>query len=191
MVGVRAGRKGTKYPLLLEWRLLHRWSMQHRLGQMSAFTLELCIMTINKSAVFAALNAFATAANEATKRLRATLCGLGITTAEDARPLVIEWASTKYGCPIVVSQSNKNKGALVLDRAAPCFAAADKAMRRLMEALKGDADEGTSSAKAEEKTGVEVPAHIAKLAAALAAACNEYESAKKLASTAVAGAFAK
>jgi hypothetical protein len=38
--------------------------------------------------------------------------------------------------------------------------------------------------------GVEIPAHIAALAAKLAAACNEYEGAKRLAAQAVAEAFA-
>ena len=38
--------------------------------------------------------------------------------------------------------------------------------------------------------GVEIPAHIAALAAKLAAACLEYEQAKKLAAQAVAEAFA-
>jgi hypothetical protein len=41
-----------------------------------------------------------------------------------------------------------------------------------------------------DSDSIAVPAHIAKLAAALAEACNEYESARKLASTAVANAFA-
>ncbi len=42
-----------------------------------------------------------------------------------------------------------------------------------------------------ESLDLEVPKHIALLAAQLAAACNEYEGARKLASTAVAKAFAK
>ncbi len=147
-------------------------------------------MSINKPAVFAAFNTYAAAANEAANRLRTSLIALGVTTAEDARPLVIEWASTRYACPIVVSESNRNKGQLVLDRKAPSFAAADKAMRRLMEALTGDADETVSAKGEQAKAGIAVPAHIAQLAAALAAACNEYEGAKKLASTAVAEAFA-
>jgi len=146
--------------------------------------------SINKSAVFAAFTVYAAAANDAVKQLRTTLLSLGITTAEDARPLVIEWASTRYACPIVVSESNRNKGQLVLDRKSPSFAAADKATRRLIDALTGDADEAASAKSEAAKDGIAVPAHIAKLAAALVAACNEYEGAKKLASTAVAEAFA-
>lgn len=148
-------------------------------------------MAINKRAVFAAFNAYAAAANVAVKQLRASLVALGVTTAEDARPLVIEWASTKYACPIVSSESNRNKGQHVLDRKAPTFTAADKAMRRLIEALTGDADETVSSkgegTKAEE---YEIPADIADAAAKLVALCNEYEGARKLASAAVAAAFA-
>lgn len=50
------------------------------------------------------------------------------------------------------------------------------------------ADEG--SGQKASKSDIEVPAEIAKLAAKLVAACNDYEQAKKLAALAVAEAFA-
>jgi hypothetical protein len=43
--------------------------------------------------------------------------------------------------------------------------------------------------KPKDREEIEVPPHIAKLAAALVKACNEYEQARKLASTAIAEAF--
>lgn len=58
-----------------------------------------------------------------------------------------------------------------------------KRIRRLHPDIAGGA-----SNKAGE--GVEIPAHIAALAAKLAAACLEYEQSKKLAAQAVAEAFA-
>jgi hypothetical protein len=45
--------------------------------------------------------------------------------------------------------------------------------------------------KPKKVEGIEVPAHIAKLAAQLAEACAQYEDSRKLASTAVAEAFAE
>ena len=61
---------------------------------------------------------------------------------------------------------------------------AKRACNRFIERIIGDG-------KAKTAEEIEVPAHIAKLAAQLAAACNEYEQSRKLASTAVANAFAK
>jgi hypothetical protein len=46
------------------------------------------------------------------------------------------------------------------------------------------------SKRSNKTEGVEVPAHIAALAAKLAAACLEYEQSKKIAAQAVAEAFA-
>ena len=53
--------------------------------------------------------------------------------------------------------------------------------------LHPDMVKGASNKAGEE---VEIPAHIAALAAKLAAACNQYEGAKRLAAQAVAEAFA-
>lgn len=144
-------------------------------------------MSVNQKA-YVALNVFATSANEAVKRLRETFISLGITTAEAAEPIVTGWASERYGCPLVDGKG-KATGRAVLDKTAPTYEAAKKARYRAMEALTGDADAPAKS-NASEREEIEVPAHIAKLASALAAACREYEGAKRLASTAVAEAFA-
>ena len=155
-------------------------------------------MAINKPAVFAAFNSFAAVTNDAVKRLRTSLIALGVTTAEDARPLVLEWASTSYACPIVVSASNRNKGQLVLDRSAPSFHAAEKAAKRLMDNLTGDADE-TVSAKdegeaAEAEEDFDIPAEVAAAAAKLVELVLAYDMKKgalrKMASRAVAESFA-
>ncbi len=148
---------------------------------------------MNKNAVFRAFDAYNKAANEATKQLREKLDRLGL-TVEGARPLVIEWAADRYACPTKESTSPRNRGAVVLDKGSAQFFAADKAARRMMDALTGDADaekaEGGAgrSGKREE---LEIPADIAALAARLVALCNEYEGSKRLAAQAVAQAFAK
>jgi hypothetical protein len=133
--------------------------------------------------------------SEGVKRLRTTFVSLGLGTVEDARPVVLAWASDKYACPLVTSESNRNKGQMVLDRSHAAFMRADKAFKRAMEDLMGDADakvsakaEGEAEGEAEE---VEIPADIAAAAAKLAKLCNEYEGARKLAAKAVAAAFAK
>jgi hypothetical protein len=138
----------------------------------------------------AALNKFADTTNNATQTLREAALAAGFDTWEAAAPIVMQWASQRYGVGLVESQSPRNKGELVLDRAAARFEAAKTAVRYVREALTGDADASGKAGKSNKAEPVEVPANIAKLAAQLAAACNEYEGAKKLAAQAVAEAFA-
>jgi hypothetical protein len=141
----------------------------------------------------AAIDAFVLTLNTATKVFRQSMVDAGFTTAEDARPVVMQWISKKYDIAIVVSTSNRNKGQNVLDRDSAAFTKADRAFKRLMDDLTGDAD-AEVSAKAETtdaKEEIEVPADIAALAARLVKLCNEYKGAKRLASQAVAEAFAK
>jgi hypothetical protein len=148
----------------------------------------------NHALAFTALNTYADAANEGVKQLRTAFVRLGLGTAEDCKPVVMAWVSKKYACPIVISTSNRNKGQNVLDRESAAFTKADKAFKRLMDDLTGDAD-AKVSAKGEAETTdakeeIEVPADIAALAARLVKLCNDYKSAKRLASQAVAEAFA-
>jgi hypothetical protein len=152
----------------------------------------------NHALAFTALNTYVLAMSEGVKRLRTTFISLGLGTVEDARPVVLAWASDKYACPIVVSASNRNKGQQVLDRSHAAFVAADRAFRRAIEDLTGDAD-AKVSAKAEGEAAdaeeeFDVPAEVAAAAAALVALCNEYDlkkgALKKLAARAVAEAFA-
>jgi hypothetical protein len=147
-------------------------------------------MQANVNKFVSALNTFAAASNNATRSLREAAVAAGFTTLEECKPVVLQWASVRHGVPLVKSESNVNKGALVLDRSHRSFEAAKKSAQRALEALKGDADAPATSTKGEKKEGVEVPADIAALAAKLVALCNEYEGAKKLAAQAVADAFA-
>ena len=161
-------------------------------------------MSINNQAVFAAFDQyladeekFKEQMNGATRILRESLIKLGVSTAEDAEPLVTAWAANKHGCPLIEGKG-KAKGRMVLDSDAPTYEAARKAKQRMMKALTGDADKAkspkseTDAAEAAEEFAV--PAEIAAAAAALVALVNEYDlkagELKKLAARAVAEAFA-
>ena len=143
------------------------------------------------AAAQAAFAAFVTAANSATVTLREALLAAGFETWEAAEPQAVAFVAAKYGVAIVESKSPFNKGAPVLDRSAPSFAAAKKALQRLRDALTGDAD--AESAEPTTATKYEIPAEIAALAAQLVAACREYDmeakELKSLAAQAVAQAF--
>lgn len=148
----------------------------------------------NVNQALAAIDAFVLTLNTATKVFRKSMMDAGFTTAEDSKPVVMQWVSKKYACPIVVSTSNRNKGQNVLDRSSAGFVNADKAFKRLMDDLTGDADKAKSpktEGAAEEAEEIEIPAEILAAAAKLAKLCNEYQGAKKLAAKAVAVAFAK
>lgn len=140
---------------------------------------------------FNVLNQFANTVNDGVKQLRQGLIDLGILTVEDAQPIVLQWAAQRYSVKLVESKSNRNKGQMVLDRDSASFAAADKAYKRVIEALRGDVTKSPKTEGAEEAEEIEIPADIAAAAAKLAALCNEYQGAKKLAAKAVAVAFAK
>lgn len=145
---------------------------------------------MNKQSLFAAFNAYVVGSATLVETLRKAAIEAGFKTLEDCKPVVMEWASKKYNVALVESKSPRNKGEMVLDRAAEKFEAAKKAAQRLLEALGGDADAPAKAASNKAGEGVEIPAHIAALAAKLAAACLEYEQSKKLAAQAVAEAFA-
>lgn len=152
-------------------------------------------MQVNNTVVFAAFNQFAATVNGATRILREALVAAGVTTVEDAAPLVLEWAATTYDVALVEGQ-RKAKGRMVLSKESAGYHAAHKAAQRLMDALKGDANaEITKSEMSEEEAEeMEIPAEILAAAAALAALCNEYDltkaAMKKMAAKSVAQAFA-
>ena len=147
-------------------------------------------MSINNQA-FVVLNRFADAVNEGVKQLRQGLIDAGIATVEDAEPVVVEWAAQRYACPLVDGKG-KAQGRKVLDKHAETYEAARKAKQRVMEALRGD---NTKSPKTEgqhaEETEVEIPEELLAAARKLAALAQQYEGARKLASRALATAFAK
>jgi hypothetical protein len=155
--------------------------------------------TMNKQALFSAFDAYRVGEETLVQTLRKSAIDAGFTTLEDCKPAVMEWASTKYGVPLVESKSPRNRGEMVLDATHSSYAAARKAAQRLLDALGGDADAEVAAEKekaASNKAGeaFETPAEIAALAAKLVAACRAYDLDKKglkaLAAQAVAEAFA-
>lgn len=90
----------------------------------------------------------------------------------------------KYQVPVVKGEG-KAEGTMVLDKEHKAYEACRKALQRIVKDILG---ESSGASEAEE---IEVPEEILKAAQRLAKLCAEYEGARKLASTAVAQAFAK
>lgn len=146
-------------------------------------------MQLNKIAFVSALNVFAQTTASAVQTLYQSAVKAGFHHWEDAEPVVIEWAAQRYGCATKVSESPRNKGAVVLDSTSKGYDAAKTTVRRVREALVAD-EAAKAGVTRSDKADVEIPEDIAKLAAKLVALCNEYEGAKRLAAQAVAQAFA-
>lgn len=102
---------------------------------------------------------------------------------EEVRAALLPIVAANRGCPLVDGE-RKAKGTKVLDRSHANYGKTDKAIQRLTADICG-------VGVPRNEAGLSVPRHIAALAAQLAEACNEYEEAKRLASTAIAAAFAK
>lgn len=102
-------------------------------------------------------------------------------SADVIRATLLPIVAAHYAVPVVDGE-RKAKGTKVLDKTAEKYNTAKSALQRLSADIVG-----VTSGKGEE---LEVPEHIAALAAKLAKACNEYEQAKRLAATAIAAAFA-
>ena len=126
--------------------------------------------------VSTALNA-AHAYGTAVEGIRSALKGqLSPEAVRDALMLPV---ATYYGVTLVAKTRGEG---VTLDTTAAKFEAAKKALQRLCKDVLGKSEN-----QSEE---LDVPAHIAKLAAALVAACGEYEGAAKLIATAIAQAKA-
>ena len=130
---------------------------------------------MSKQAAFNTLNKFA----NARVQLIQGLIDAGYPTAEEARPIVIEWACAKTGAAFNVSKAGK----VMLDSKHAKYEAAKTVVRDVMLNLQGT----TRRESSPKKEPVEVPAHVLKLAKALAEAAGD----RSLASTALALAFAK
>jgi len=132
----------------------------------------------DKALAFVALDNFANSRVALIRDMRAA----GYRTVEDARPIVIEWACAKTGATFNVSTAGK----VMLDSKHARYEAAKTTARDIMAMLEGTTrrEKAARNAKTEP---VKVPAHILKLAKALADAAGD----KSLASTALALAFAK
>jgi len=142
----------------------------------------------DKALAFVALDNFANSRVALIRDMRAA----GYRTVEDARPIVIEWACAKTGATFNVSTAGK----VMLDSKHARYEAAKTTARDIMAMLEGTTrrEKAARNAKRREKAArnaktepVKVPAHILKLAKALADAAGD----KSLASTALALAFAK
>jgi hypothetical protein len=87
----------------------------------------------------------------------------------------------KYAVPVVAG-SGKAAGTMVLDKDAPKYEAAKKALQRLVKDICGESN---------NRDEVEIPAELLAAAAKLAKLAAEYENSRSLASKALAQAFAK
>ena len=88
-----------------------------------------------------------------------------------------------YSVPLVEG-SGKAEGTKVFDKEAKSYEAARKALQRRLKDILGTESNG-------HQEELEIPEEILKAAERLAKLCAQYEQARKLASTAVAQAFAK
>ena len=138
--------------------------------------------SINTNTVHAALDSSFSYA-EKIALLQATFKGK---TAEEIRAAILPDVASysKYSVPLV-DGAGSGSGTKVLDKEHANYEACRKALGRLVKAIVGTTSDNVESEE------LEIPAEILKAAERLAKLCNEYESARKLASTAIAQAFAK
>jgi len=144
------------------------------------------------AAAQAAFEQFASIVAGASVSLVEALRKAGFETREDARVQAMIWVGAKMGVDVVESRSPRNKGEATLDRSNPKFAAAKKALDRLLDTAFGDAD-GDADEAGNKAEKFEIPSEIAEIAAQLVAAVREYaltpQQMKRLAAQAVAEAF--
>lgn len=104
--------------------------------------------------------------------------------ADTVRALLLPHVAEYYSVPVVVSESPRNKGQAALDREAPSYEAAKKALQRLTADVMGK-----TGNKAKDE--VEIPEELMAAARTLAKRANAYEGSKALAAKALALAFAE
>lgn len=134
-----------------------------------------------QTTVHAALDSCFTYA-EKIASLQATFKGK---TAEVVRAAILPDVASypKYSVPLVAG-AGKAEGTKVLDKEHANYEACRKALGRLVSAIVNKESSG-------HKEEIEVPAEILAAAARLAKLCAQYEDSRKLASAAIAQAFAK
>ena len=141
-------------------------------------------MTAIKTLSTSAVSAIQTVAVSASHHEKATLAALPVLQAEFRgvdRDVIRDTVVVNFAAAVGIKLNVANSGRITFPAEAD---SAKRACNRFIQRIMGDV-------KPKATNGIEVPAHIAKLAAQLAAACSEYEESRKLASTAVAEAFAK
>jgi hypothetical protein len=102
---------------------------------------------------------------------------------EGVRTAIMPTVAAFYGVKLKDGEG-KAEGTKVLDSEAAKYEAARKALQRLLKDILGTESNG-------HQEEIEIPEEILKAAERLAKLCAQYEQARKLASTAVAQAFAK
>ena len=105
-------------------------------------------------------------------------------TADEVRTAILPFVASysKYQVPVVKGEG-KAEGTKVLDKTHEKYEACRKALQRMVNDIVGKTSDATEE--------IEVPEEVLKAAQRLAKLCAQYEGARKLASTAVAQAFAK
>jgi hypothetical protein len=138
------------------------------------------IKTLSSSAVAA----IASVAGASSQCERATLAALPVLRAEFAgvsRDIVRDTIVVNFAAAVGITLNVAKSGRITFPASAD---SAKRACNRFIERVMGVE---TDKVKPEQ----EVPAHIMALAKKLADACNEYNDSRKIATTAVARAFAK
>ena len=138
----------------------------------------------NKAQAFATLNTFA----DSRVALIAGMQKAGYATVEACKPVVIEWACGKTGAGAEGYKVNDKTGKVTMVSSHAKYESTKTVVRDVMLMLQGTTRHAESNGHQEE---IEIPAEILKAAKALVKLCAEYEGARKIASTAVAQAFAK
>lgn len=133
-------------------------------------------LSSNIKSALASASAYASAIDGARKDAKGM-------TRDAVRVIVLPLVGEHYGVTVKAGEG-KAEGTKVLDKDAPKYETAKKALQRLLNDVCG----AQSSGKQEE---VEVPAEIIEAALKLAKLAKKYEGAKSLASKAVALAFAQ
>lgn len=119
----------------------------------------------------------------------AGIAALRVTFAGKDRPLITQSvlplvaSHPKYDVPLV-DGAGKATSTIVLDKKHANYEACRKAVQRLVNAIVG------KSAASKEDDAFEVPADVLALAKRLVKACAKYESGRKVATKALAQAFA-
>jgi hypothetical protein len=142
-------------------------------------------MTAIKTLSTSAVSAIQTVAVSASHHEKATLAALPVLQAEFRgvdRDVIRDTVIVNFAAAVGITLNVAKSGRITFPADADT---AKRACNRFIQRIMGD-----TKPKAKPDS-IEVPAHIAKLAAQLVAACNEYEESRKLASTAVAQAFSK
>jgi hypothetical protein len=141
-------------------------------------------MTAIKTLSASAVSAIQAVAVSASHHEKATLAALPVLQAEFRgvdRDVIRDTVIVNFAASVGIKLTPQGSGRVVWPADA---GTAKRACNRFIKRIMGDV-------KPKATEGIEVPAHIAKLAAQLAKACSEYEESRKIANTAVAQAFAK